>query len=391
MSPPLDFSPFRTNYFLLVTTVLAALGWLLAFIPQAIATAQFGHRAVGALWFALLLQAALNVGVILAITMDSIPTARLQLAAFGAIATVFTVQGTDAGVFSPDHGLQAMGAGYLVLAMVDILWVLYFTSEPESLALHVLDRLGLAPPAPPRRRRSASVATALTTTSKPNYKLGGGVGSPDMGVHEPKRSSIARSVISTIRRPPSIASLKRSGTAHSTTSRKSLVGSIAAASDSESEPGRRPTMEVVPPMPLTPIPGLPDAPRMPPPSVPLSRSKSLGPETHGASELQRGRSADAALPGVIVVTPPPPPPSFVTEPAPTQKPDGGNEADTEEEFPLRARALHAYSGSPDDPNELAFEKGEVLEIEDQEGKWWQAKKADGTLGIVPSNYLVIIS
>jgi hypothetical protein len=55
-----------------------------------------------------------------------------------------------------------------------ILWVRF------ALALHVLDRLGLAPPTPPRRRRSvhrASVATALMTASKPNYKLGG-AGSP---------------------------------------------------------------------------------------------------------------------------------------------------------------------------------------------------------------------
>jgi hypothetical protein len=66
-------------------------------------------------------------------------------------------------------------------------------------------------------------------------------------------------------------------------------------------------------------------------------------------------------------------------------------------------------GSPDDPTELSFQKGEVLEIEDQAGKWWQAKKADGTAGsessnkndlcslslipfsaVVPSNYLVML-
>jgi hypothetical protein len=43
----------------------------------------------------------------------------------------------------------------------------------------------------------------------------------------------------------------------------------------------------------------------------------------------------------------------------------------------------ADSGSPGDPNELSFGQGEVLEIEDQEGKWWQARKADGTLGSKP--------
>jgi SHO1 osmosensor len=379
MSPRLDFSPFRTHYFFLATTVLAALGWLLAFIFQAIVTAQFGHRAVGSLWFAILLQAALNVGVLFAVATDSIQIARLQLATFGAIATVFAVQGTDLGVFSSEDTLRPMGAGYLVLAIVDILWVLYFTSEADSLALHLINHLGTGGLAPPsRRRRSArvSTATAHTTASKLNYALGSGIGSPDMGMHEPKPASIARSVIESIKRPASVTSLKRSGTGRSNTSRKSLVGSIAAGSDSESEPRRVPQVNVVPPIPMR---GMPNAPSVPPPAIP----KPAGAET----ELTR--PAGALLPGVIIVSPPPPPPPAVPEPEPAEPAKGGDD-EAEEEPILRARALHAYKGSPDDPNELSFEKGEVLEIEDQEGKWWQAKKLDGKFGIVPSNYLVMI-
>lgn len=54
---------------------------------------------------------------------------------------------------------------------------------------------------------------------------------------------------------------------------------------------------------------------------------------------------------------------------------------------LRARALYAYTASPDDPTEISFAKGEVLDITDNSGKWWQARKADGRAGIVPSNYM----
>ncbi|GAA6062374.1 hypothetical protein JCM10212_003183, partial [Sporobolomyces blumeae] len=48
------------------------------------------------------------------------------------------------------------------------------------------------------------------------------------------------------------------------------------------------------------------------------------------------------------------------------------------------------SASPDDPNEISFAKGEVLDILDNSGKWWQARKSDSTKGIVPSNYLVLV-
>ncbi|KAI8142853.1 hypothetical protein BJV82DRAFT_614536 [Fennellomyces sp. T-0311] len=54
-------------------------------------------------------------------------------------------------------------------------------------------------------------------------------------------------------------------------------------------------------------------------------------------------------------------------------------------FPT-ATALHSYQANPDDPNELSFSKDESLEILDKKGNWWQAKKQDGSVGIVPSNY-----
>lgn len=47
----------------------------------------------------------------------------------------------------------------------------------------------------------------------------------------------------------------------------------------------------------------------------------------------------------------------------------------------RAKANYAYSASPDDPNEVSFAKGEILEVLDNTGKWFQVRTSAGQQGV----------
>jgi hypothetical protein len=51
-------------------------------------------------------------------------------------------------------------------------------------------------------------------------------------------------------------------------------------------------------------------------------------------------------------------------------------------FPLsiHAHLLFSDNASPDDPSEISFAKGEMLDITDKTGKWWAARKEDGSTG-----------
>ncbi|KAF9654119.1 hypothetical protein BDM02DRAFT_19079 [Thelephora ganbajun] len=302
-SEGLDFTPILTHYLFLFTSILAVVGWFIAFITQAIATANYGHGAVGSLWFGIFLQLFLIAGVFYTLASDSIAMHRFQISVFGAVAVVFAVEGANTGLFAPFGSLQAMGAGWLVLSLVDILWVLYFTSEEDSLALHVFNSFGTGGLTPPSRRRRSPRGTSVHMNSPGNgyaapYSAGGGIGP---GMYDTKIAGNG-----SFHEP--IEPATRSIGGGSITNAPTSIGAGSVRNES-----------------------------------------AVGSPLMGSGNAGIGAGSD------IIV--------------------------------YKARALYAYTGSADDPNEISFAKGETLDILDKQGKWWQARRSDGTVGIAPSNYL----
>ncbi|KAI9149826.1 Transmembrane osmosensor [Blastocladiella emersonii ATCC 22665] len=74
--------------------------------------------------------------------------------------------------------------------------------------------------------------------------------------------------------------------------------------------------------------------------------------------------------------------------------DAGSEVGSSVEslvFAYRAKALFAYAANPEDPQEVSFDKDEIMDIANPHGnRWWQARRANGQVGIVPSNYLQLL-
>lgn len=141
-----------------------------------------GHASVGVLWFSIFLQLFLILGVLHTLASDSIAMHRFQISVFGAVAVVFAVIGVNQGIFSGFASLDAMAAGWLILAIVDILWVLYFTSEEDSLMLHIFNSLGTGGLTPPSRRRRATRTTSMHTMGAGNGYQAGYATSPSGGI-----------------------------------------------------------------------------------------------------------------------------------------------------------------------------------------------------------------
>ncbi|KAH8099310.1 hypothetical protein BXZ70DRAFT_943222 [Cristinia sonorae] len=341
-SEGLDFTPILTHYLFLFTSVLAVIGWFVAFVGQAIATAQLGHSTVGVLWFSIFLQLFLILGVLHTLATDSIAMHRFQISVFGSIAIVFAVIGVNQGIFSGNASLDAMAAGWLILAIVDILWTLYFTSEEDSLMLHVFNSMGTGGLTPPSRRRRTRPMSVHNMSAGNGYSAGYAAppGSIGQGGYDTKSFAGGARSDNNSFKAVSVDARSMGGAGS--------VTNMPAPNTLSSNGG-----------------GLDNNAGL---ASPLMGSGAAG---VGAGGGPNGQGSPGALPAQT-------------------SPGAADTSVASDTFTYRAKALYAYNASPDDPNEITFTKGEILEIIDKQGKWWQAKKADGTVGIAPSNYLQII-
>ncbi|KAG6873829.1 hypothetical protein C0995_010441 [Termitomyces sp. Mi166 len=354
----LDFTPILTHYVFLFTTILAIIGWFVAFIGQVVTTARFGNGGVGVLWFAIFLQLFLILGVIYTLASDSISMHRFQISIFGSIAIVFAVTGVDQGIFTHVGSRDAMAAGWLILAIVDILWVLYFTSEEDSLSLHIFNSMGTGGLTPPSRRRRTRAQNSMHMATNNgyvgNYGSGGGIGS-----HDPYESKYVGGIGDGAYGSTGPAGIESHG-AYGSTGPAGIKSQNSFTAGSLNEQTR--SMGNV----TSGAGSIHNSPTTGPTSI-------GGGETQGPnSPLMAGVGAGA---GVLATG---------TSPLPE------NALSAEPTFSYKARALYAYTASPDDPSEMSFAKGDILDIVDKNGKWWHARKPDGKIGIAPSNYLQII-
>lgn len=98
-----------------------------------------GNATVRLLWFGIIIQFILLVEI-LEVVISGMFAYGVQISIFAGLATVFAVQGVDQNIYASSSAQKAIGAGWLITAIIDLLWIIYFTSPPDSHFLRLASR-----------------------------------------------------------------------------------------------------------------------------------------------------------------------------------------------------------------------------------------------------------
>lgn len=305
-----DVGAIASSPALLASFALAIPGWFTAFIGQIIVESKFegSGSAAGIAWFNIFLELFLIAAALWVLATGSLGAHRFQIAVLLAVATVFAILATDGSIYaqfinSPSAS-RAMGAGWLLLSIVNLFWLLFFTASEDTYFYHL-------------------VGSSFTTNRG---------GSPNgLGA---RRSMIGR--------PQSNRSYG-SEHAHMNGSAAPVVGATMNGN------GGGPIY-----------------------APPMDAKRSSGGSVHSSTHQHTGVLGGGG--GA------PPPMSSMPASPPNMSAD----------VQAQAKAMYGYKRNEDDPNEISFDKNEILQIIDRSGKWWQVRRANGDQGIAPSNYLQLV-
>lgn len=108
----------------------------------------------------------LHICVFFVVAFDSVQDYHVALTGYLAASLVLSSSSVNQLIYSSVRSRRAAGAGFLVLCILDAVWIAYFGSEPSSTPRAFLDCLALPKvPTPVRRRR-------MTDNSHAGSRLG---------------------------------------------------------------------------------------------------------------------------------------------------------------------------------------------------------------------------
>jgi len=130
--------------FALATISIALLAWFISFVGSAIAAAA--HLKEGFpnySWFAIAYMICVIVGIFVVVASDTTQTYHVAIVGYLSAGLVLTSSSVNAMIYSSNGAKEAAAAGFILLSMVNIVWIFYFGSTPSAVPRAYLDSFAL--------------------------------------------------------------------------------------------------------------------------------------------------------------------------------------------------------------------------------------------------------
>ncbi|KAI1475805.1 hypothetical protein K445DRAFT_74257 [Daldinia sp. EC12] len=140
--------------FALATISIALLAWVISFISSIIGQihATVRNPFPPYAWFANVFMLPLTLGIFVVIASDSIQTYHVAIVGYIAVGLVATTSSVTSLVYSSEGAREAGAAGFILLSMVNIVWLFYFGSAPSAVPRAYIDSFALAKESPMSRQ-----------------------------------------------------------------------------------------------------------------------------------------------------------------------------------------------------------------------------------------------
>ncbi|KAI0172605.1 hypothetical protein GGR52DRAFT_415335 [Hypoxylon sp. FL1284] len=132
--------------FALATISIAALAWVITFISSIVARTQEtpGDRFQTYNWFTIVFMLPVIIGVFVVVASNSVQTYHVAIVGYLACGLVSTASSINTLIYSSQGSREAAAAGFILLTMVNIVWIFYFGSAPSAMPRAYLDSFALA-------------------------------------------------------------------------------------------------------------------------------------------------------------------------------------------------------------------------------------------------------